>query len=326
MWTKTFGSGLISALLLVFATVGRADPETWASAWPHTDFGRHTVDLGEIVSGGVGKDQIPAIDDPVFEPADATSRLAPEEPVISLAINGKAKAYPLRILIWHEIVNDALAGVPVAVTYCPLCNAAIVFDRRLGERVLDFGTTGKLRHSDLVMYDRQTESWWQQFLGEAIVGELTGSRLKILPARLDSWARFQARFPDGDVLVPNDPRMRPYGSNPYVGYDDPASRPFLYDGSYPEGIAPMARVVVVGDEAWSLRLLQDLGQLESGNLLLTWQAGQASALDSQAIGQGRDVGNVTVQRRRANALVDVAHEVTFAFVFHAFRPEGTLHR
>ena len=99
------------------------------------------------------------------------------EPVIGLVVNGDARAYPLKILIWHEIVNDTVGGVPVTVTYCPLCNSAIVFERTVDGRVLDFGTTGKLRNSDLVMYDRQTESWWQQFSGTAIVGAMTGTKL-----------------------------------------------------------------------------------------------------------------------------------------------------
>lgn len=325
MPTKIFVSCLMTFLFVVFTASGHAGPEAWKTAWPDTDFARHAVELDEIFSGGVGKDQIPSIDDPVFAPVDAIDNLAPEEPVISLVIAGEAKAYPLRIMIWHEIVNDSLGGIAVAVTYCPLCNSAIVFDRRLDGLLLDFGTTGKLRHSDLVMYDRQTESWWQQFLGEAIVGELTGRRLKILPARLESWARFQSRFPAGEVLIPNAAGSRRYGSNPYVGYDS-ASEPFLYRGSYPENIAPMARVVAVGNDAWSLALLQEKGTLESGDLLLSWQAGQSSALDDQEIGLGRDVGNVAVQRRVGEALVDVPHEVTFAFVFHAFRPDGIIHQ
>ena len=121
-------------------------------------------------------------------PVSEVKNLADTEPVVRRIINGKARAYPLRILTWHEIVNDELGGVPVAVTYCPLCNSAIIFDRRLDGKVLDFGTTGKLRHSDMVMYDRQTKNWWQQFLGQGIVGEMTGKRLKTIPARLESFA------------------------------------------------------------------------------------------------------------------------------------------
>ena len=121
-------------------------------------------------------------------PVSEVKNLTDTEPVVGRIINGKARAYPLRILTWHEIVNDGLGSVPVIVTYCPLCNSAIIFDRRLDGKVLDFGTTGKLRHSDMVMYDRQTENWWQQFLGQGIVGEMTGKRLKTIPARLESFA------------------------------------------------------------------------------------------------------------------------------------------
>ena len=134
-----------------------------AREWPNTDFNNRIVELSEIMSGGVPKDGIPAVDDPEFISIQFASEwLDPQEPVIVLDILGQARAYPLQILIWHEIVNDKLNDRYVAVTFCPLCNASIVFDRNLNGEILDFGTTGRLRHSDLVMYDRQTESWWQQ--------------------------------------------------------------------------------------------------------------------------------------------------------------------
>lgn len=125
-----------------------------------------------------------------------------------------------------------------------MCNAAIVFKRRLGDVTLDFGTTGKLRNSDLVMYDRQTESWWQQFTGEPIVGQMTGQSLGLVPARLESFALFKERHPHGQVLIPKNSSLRDYGRNPYAGYDSSA-RPFLYGGDLPKGINPVARVVVV---------------------------------------------------------------------------------
>ncbi|MFC3323608.1 DUF3179 domain-containing (seleno)protein [Mesorhizobium cantuariense] len=120
----------------------------------------------------------------------------------------------MRVMIWHEIVNDVVGGIPVTVTYCPLCNTGIIVDRRLDGRTLDFGTTGKLRNSDLVMYDRQTESWWQQYGGEAIVGDLAGRSLKILSSRLESLKSFRERAPEGRVLVPNDPRFALTGPIP----------------------------------------------------------------------------------------------------------------
>jgi len=313
--------GLILGMLWP-ALAGAVDvPRSWERAWPRTDFSRHAVDLTEIISGGPPKDGIPSIDDPAFVPVAEEDRLAPQEPVIGLVVKGEARAYPLRILHWHEIVNDVIAGVPVAVTYCPLCNAAVVFDRRVDGQTLEFGTTGKLRHSDLVMYDRQTESWWQQFLGEAIVGEMTGTRLTVLPARLESWAQFKERAPHGKVLVPNNPRARPYGRNPYVGYDR-SERPFLYRGDLPAAVPAMMRVVVVEGEAWTLPLLREKGTVETGDgVTLTWMAGQASALDARQVAEGRDVGTVVVQRDGE----DIPYDLVFAFVFFAFHPEGTLH-
>ena len=315
----------LAGLVWLASAAAQASPKYWKYEWPNTDFTKHSVDFGEILSGGPPKDGIPSIDDPKFVPVPEMTDLGETEPVIGLAIGGDARAYPLRILTWHEIVNDTVGGVPVAVTYCPLCNAAIVFDRRVEGKAVEFGTTGKLRNSDLIMYDRDSESWWQQFQGEAIVGARTGMRLEILPARLESWARFKARHPEGRVQVPNFAGARAYGANPYVGYDS-ARLPFLYRGEYPEGIAPMARVVAIGEEAWALDLLRETRRLEVRDLILTWEPGQNSALDTRQIAEGQDVGNVVVQRQGADGLEDVPYDVTFAFVFHAFRPDGTLHK
>jgi hypothetical protein len=326
MLSAALATALWAALWLapVPSAASAAVAGSWRAEWPDTDFAKRTIDLSEIRSGGPPKDGIPSIDDPRFIPATAATDLTPTEPVIALSIDGDARAYPLRILTWHEIVNDTVGGVPVAVTYCPLCNAAIAFERQVDGRLLDFGTTGKLRHSDLVMYDRQTESWWQQYSGTAIIGALAGLELKMLPVRLESFERFRQRYPGGRVLSPSDPGRRPYGANPYVGYD--GSRvPFLYDGSFPEGIAPMAYVVAVGNEAWSLDLLREKGQIEAGDLQINWEPGQNSALDTRIISEGRDLGNVIVRRRGSDGTVEVPHHVTFAFVFHAFQPDGRLH-
>ena len=313
---------VVVGVLLAPAAWGQ--PARWTAEWPNTDFASATVPFDEIISGGPPRDGIPSIDDPRFVDIVDAVDLAPTEPVISLAIDGDARAYPLRILMWHEIVNDVVGGVPVAVTYCPLCNSGIVFDRRVDGDVLEFGTTGKLRHSDMVMYDRQTESWWQQFLGEAIVGTLTGTRLAVLPARMESVERFTARFPDGRILVPNDPGARRYGANPYVGYDS-APFPFLFRGDHDGPVPPLMRVVAVGDEAWSLAFLRERGRIESGDLVITWEAGQNSPLDDRRIDRGADIGNVVVQRRAGDGLVDAAHDIPFAFAFRAFVPDGVIH-
>ena len=234
------------------------------------------------------------------------------------------RAYPVRILIWHEIANDTLGGVPIAVTFCPLCNSALVFERRVNRQVLDFGTTGKLRNSDLVMYDRQTESWWQQFTGQAIIGEMMGTHLTPLPVRIESFERYKARAAKHDgatVLAPTRARMRNYGANPYSRYDH-STKPFLYDGEMPENIAPLARVILIDEEAWSLELVQRLKRAQRGDLVTTWEAGQNSALDTTAIRLGRYISNVVVQRDGPDGLVDAVHDVSFAF--HAFYPEAPI--
>lgn len=302
---------------------GDAVPRSWTEEWPDMDFTNTAVHFGEIQSGGPTKDGIASIDTPKFAPIQAVKTIPGTEPVITLSIGKETKVYPLRILTWHEIVNDRIGGVPVAVTYCPLCNAGIVFDARLGDAVLTFGTTGKLRNSDLVMYDRQTETWWQQFSGEAIVGQLTGQTLKMLPSRMEAFDLAKARHPDAQVLVAQKNTRHPYGSNPYVGYDT-SVRPFLYAGDLPPGLNPMMRVVVVDGKAWTLPYLKKRQRVNADDLVLSWSAGQNSALDSRSIAKGRDVGNVTVQRQTDSGLKDQTHHVTFAFVFYAFHPEGTL--
>lgn len=295
-----------------------ADPVDWVQEWPRTDFSRSTVDFAEILSGGPPKDGIPALDAPAFLPAADETALDDREPVLTLELGDEVRAYPIRYLMWHEIANDTVAGVPVAVTFCPLCNTAMVFDRRLNGATLSFGVSGKLRASDMVMYDRETESWWQQALGQGIVGTYSGAQLTQIPAVMESWAQFRTGHPDGLVMAQPEYR-RQYGANPYAGYDS-LDRPFLYDGENPpHGISPLARVVRVGNRAWPLERLRQAGRLEEAGLILTWEAGQASALDSAEIAQGQDVGTVRVTDARGQAVV---YDQPFAFAFHAFHPKG----
>lgn len=268
-----------------------------------TDFSKTNIDLSEIISGGPPKDGIPAINEPHFESiAAARAWLADQSPVIALELNGDARAYPLAILIWHEIVNDTVGGVPVVVTFCPLCNTALVFERRLDGRVLDFGTTGNLRFSDLVMYDRQTESWWQQAIGEGIVGEYTGRRLTFVPAQIVSLAEFEAAYPSGQVLSRETGYRRDYGRNPYVGYDRVDQQPFLFRGVVDGRLAPMERVVTVveGDEALAFPY-SELARtgiatetVAGAPIVVFWTPGTASALDAPTIDAGRDVGTTGV--------------------------------
>ena len=268
-----------------------------------TDFSRHTVPYSEILSGGVPRDGIPPIDDPRFvTQSDANEYVEDQEPVVVFEANGEAKAYPLQILTWHEIVNDEVGGIPVSVTYCPLCNSAVAFDRRLDGVVYDFGTSGNLRNSDLIMWDRQTESWWQQLTGEAIVGELAGRVLTFLPAALVSYRDFKQDNPEGLVLSRETGYSRDYGSNPYTGYDKADSHPFLYDGVADDRLPPKERVVTVtvgdADVAFPYSVLAAEGAVNyelNGQALAVFHVpGTTSALDGRSISESRDVGGTGV--------------------------------
>ena len=249
--TRAFAAPFVAVSLVVAVpVVAAAAPVFWNMQGWTTDFEKSNVDLARILSGGPPKDGIPSIDNPVFEAVTAVDDLPANEPVVGVTIDGDARAYPLRILTWHEIVNDVVGDVPIAVTYCPLCNSAPVFERRLADgSAPTFGVSGKLKDSNLIMYDRDTETWWQQFTGDAIVGARTGEKLKFVPARLQSFGQFAEDNPNGRVLVPNNPGARNYGRNPYVAYDAAGSRPFLYDGQLPENINPMERVIIVPNES-----------------------------------------------------------------------------
>lgn len=289
-----------------------------------TDFEKQVISLTDIQHGGPPKDGIPAIDDPEFLPASEISEIADHEPVLTFEHGGVAKAYPFRVLIWHEIANDTVGGLPVSVTYCPLCNSAYVFDRTIDGVVTTFGTTGWLRNSNLLMYDRDSETWWQQFTGEAMFGRHVGKTLTRLPARIESFGRFAARFPEGQVLVPNDTSERSYGETPYAGYDA-LEAPWMYRGEMPDNISPMARVVVVNEQAWSMAMIAQMGRYESDQgLVFTWSSGQASAMDSKHISNGRDVGNIIVEQITDEGNTPVVYGVDYAFVFHAFYPDSAI--
>ena len=295
-----------------------------------TDFSKHSVPYDEI-STVLSKDRIPALDDPQFigiEEADEW--LSGKEPVLAVEIKGEARAYPVQILMWHEIVNDEVQGVPVAATYCPLCNTGIVFDRSVeasseagGERVLDFGTTGRLRFSNLVMYDRQTESWWQQASGKAIAGTLTGQELTIIPSSLISWEDFESEHPEGRVLSRETGWDRDYGQNPYTGYDDPSRSPFLYSGpETPDALPQVARVLGVelnGEAvAYPYEQLRKEGVVNDTvggePIAVFWRPGTASALDASEIAEGDDVGAANAFSRELDGQAGLdGTPLTFSF-------------
>ncbi len=263
----------------------------------HPDHPEPLIDLSEILSGGPPPDGIPPLEDPAFEPAAEVAWLPAVEPVLALEVNGDARAYPLRIMTWHELVNGSVGGVPVTVSYCPLCNSAVAYDRRVGDRILDFGTSGELFNSSLVMYDRQTESLWSHYTGQAVVGHLTGAELDLIPVQTVSFESFLSIYPQGHVLSLDTGYSRSYGQNPYEFYDS-SSRPFLFGGPFDDRLDPMARVVALRDGAEGAVVTNDVlaerrvvpFSFAGRELVALFEPGTASALDSDIIAEGRDVG------------------------------------
>jgi hypothetical protein len=307
---------------------GDESPPAGAASQFRTDFSKRTVSYSEILSGGPPKDGIPSIDNPQFISVnEANEWLAAVEPVVLVRVGDESRAYPIQILMWHEIVNDTLGGLPLLVTFCPLCNTAIAFERDFDGQTLDFGTTGRLRFSNLIMYDRQTESWWQQATGDAIAGEYAGSQLTFYPASIISWADFKAAYPNGMVLSRDTGHSRPYGNNPYLGYDDVEQSPFLYRGQPTPGqLVPMARVLTLelGGEAVaypydvlsSVNVVNDT--VGGQRVVVFWVEGTASALDTGNIPEGRDVGATVAYATEVNGQL-----LTFEFADGVFRDKET---
>ena len=293
-----------------------------------TDYSKHNIDLSTLKSGGPPKDGIPSIDDPSFVSVGAARDwVAPKEPVILLEHKGTARAYPLQILTHHEIVNDRIAGTPVAVTFCPLCYSALVFKRTLDGEPVEFGVSGLLRNSDLVMYDRRTETLWQQFTGTAIVGDLTGQTLEQLPSQIISFRQFGQAHPDGEVLSRDTGYNRSYGRNPYAGYDDIDKTPFAFDGPVDDRLPPMAKVVAVsvGDihKAYphstteKRRVIHDM--IAGRHLVVFHAPGAVSALDAVQIEESKEVGATGVFDRRVEG-----RTLHFSYVGNGrFRDEET---
>jgi Protein of unknown function (DUF3179) len=264
-----------------------------------TDFCTNNVDFNDFLSGGPPKDGIPSVTNPVMESIEGASEwLSDRSPVVAVEIEGEARAYPLAVLMWHEIANDEIAGIPFAVTFCPLCNSSIAYDRRVDGTVLDFGVSGLLLKSNLVMFDRETESWWQQLTGEGLVGNYTDTLLDFIPSRVISFGAFAERYPDGTVMSRETGFNRRYGVNPYTNYDS-SSRPFLFQGEIDDRLSsPVDHVLAIElndiARAYPFDLLREeivvndtLGETP---VVIFFQSGVATALGDSDINNARDIG------------------------------------
>ena len=296
---------------------------TYGIIWK-TDFSNRTVSFDEIISGGPRRDGIPPIYDPQFVSVErANEWMIDLEPVIVVQIGDNVRAYPQDSLMSHEVVDDVVGGRPIAVTWCPLCNTALAFDREVDGRVFTFGVSGLLRQSNMIMWDHETESWWQQGTAEAIVGTMTGAKLDILPAQVVTWRDFKAAFPDGMVLAVD---TETHGFNPYVGYD--SGLPYLYYGG-PEldsRLPVMERVVGIRaggvvraypfTELAKDRVVQET--VGGQRLVLFYEPRGLSNLDTFKLEEARSVGTASVFVSRVDEM-----ELAFEFKDNGFEDRET---
>jgi len=275
-------------------------PSNLSTANWRTDFCNSNVDFSEILVGNPVKGGIPSVTDPAMESIEeAAAWLSERSPVIALEVEDEARAYPLAILMWHEIANDEIAGKPVAVTFCPLCNSSVTFDRRVNGDVLDFGVSGLLRNSDLIMFDRQSETWWQQLTGEGLVGAYAGALLDIVPSQVIGFGSFAERYPNGLVMSRETGYNRQYGTNPYSNYDSRPGRPFLFRGEIDQRLDSavdhvLAAIIGESAKAYPFEILREERVINDAigetPIVVFFQSGVASALGDYVIDTARDIG------------------------------------
>ena len=308
-----YSLNLVFLFLIAIINAQMQNPKNIPFDWK-TDISNHSVDLSEIQIV-LPKGSFPTLDFPKFiGKEEGLKTFFSKEPVIVIEINGVAKAYSLNILTMHEISNDVLGGVPILVTYCPLCNSGIVYNRNLKfkdkDYLLEFEASGMLRMSDMVMLDRNTETLWQQLLGEAIVGELNTATLDILPSLIISVEEFFMRYPYGEILSKKTAfsGSQSYGKNPYVNYDAKDGKPidhFFDNSKIDNRLPPMERIVdIENDGKYKVYTFTDIAAagvindtFRTSEVVLFHQSGTVSILDKADISSSKDVGTVVVYNR-----------------------------
>ena len=301
-----------------------------------TDTSNHSVPLSEITLV-LPKGSFPKIDYPNFlDRRQGMNEFFIHEPVLSIEIGGEARAYPLNMLTTHEISNDTLGGIPILATYCPLCNAGVVFDRRLQvdgkSRILEFEVSGMLRKSDMIMIDTETESLWQQFMGEAIVGSYTGTFLEVIPSLIISVEEFFERYPRGRILSNrnSDPLLAGhYGNNPYVGYDALDSNPYARyfpTSEVDDRLPAMERVIDIevkgAHKIYPLSIVSKEGvindRFREQPVVIFHSDQTVSILDAGQVSESRAIGSVTAFDPRIDGKL-----LTFSKRAGSFRDEQT---
>lgn len=277
----------------------------------------------QLIPIGIDEIDLQPINNPNFDDS-VNINILNEEPVVSVAVGNEVRAYPIRYLLWHNVINDIIAEKPIAITYSPLTNIASVFDRKMSNGdVLSFKDSAKRFKSNLVMKDKENNDLWLQYDGRSLSQK--NKKLTKIPVQIIAFEIFKTYYKDGKVMTqPNF--AQPYGMNPYKYYDSLAY-PFFYDGEFKrENISPMDYVIIVEDEAWSLEFVKKYRAFYKDNINIQWIYGQNSVLDNPDISKAKDIGNVIVKEiYEKDKIRDIPYMISFAYVFDAFNPDKKIY-
>jgi len=275
-----------------------------------------TIPEEEVFKGGPPKDGIPSIDKPVFVEAKESSQLDDSDMVLGISLNGISKAYPLPIMNWHEIVNDYFGDLPVVVTFCPLCGSGMAFESKMEGRPLTFGVSGLLYNSDVLLYDRQTESLWSQLKSSAVTGFYKTRKLKPVPMQHTTWQHWREQYPNTLVLSFDTGFFRNYSRNPYEGYED-IEQTYFPVKFRAKGLHPKERVIGITingkSKAWPLVELRKAGGVIKDNI-----GGQSITV---RFNEEHESADILDKKGKALASVNL-----FWFAWAAFHPDTDLFR
>ncbi|WP_281300398.1 MULTISPECIES: DUF3179 domain-containing (seleno)protein [unclassified Iodidimonas] len=318
-----FASALLVGLAVVLAPVPGFSQnlvsQSFQASWPDIDLAKEGIDGTALRV--LSDDETPlAYDDPALIPVAIDGITGNLEPVIAVEINGQLRAYPMRIVAAHRIVNDTLGGVPIAVTYCRVCSSAMVFRRVVDEQSTHLRLTGASYDQNIILYDEASRTWWQQINGLGLAGPHADGALDVVPSHLISFASFlkqAAKQPGTLILADSDYSRQPLSLKQTV---DLPPLPGMA-----AGLNSTDRVVIVGKEAWPLELLRKSGRIEQDDLLIIWEPGRMATPDYYGADQGQDVGNITAYSRRGDDLLERETRIQLLHAFFQFSDGEKLH-
>jgi hypothetical protein len=291
-----------------------------ASAGPDNgfDLSNSTLPDDQILHGGPPRDGIPAISDPkLIKAADATY-LKPDDRIVGILLHGEARAYPISILNWHEIVNDKIAEQHFAVTYCPLCGTAVAFDATIDGEPTEFGVSGLLYNSDVLLYDRATESLWSQILSQSVAGKRVGKKLTVLPISHTTWRDWSQKYPGSLVMSDDTGHSRDYSRDPYAGYEKSRSTYFAVNNQAPDNYHP--KEVVVGLSIDGVYKAYPFIELEKQDKERFSDSINGTSFEFEWDGDNR---SITITDKSGKAVASIQG---FWFAWFAFHPDTEIYK